>query len=87
MEHPPKLLCSSPLLLREGGRHQWPGEARSTVSAGMTSSTATGHLGRAPYFLGAGAAGAALPPRKMRKKSEEDGSSTITSLFLLKLAR
>ena len=40
MKHPPMLLRSSPLLsngfaIREWGRHQWPGEARSTVSAGM----------------------------------------------------
>jgi hypothetical protein len=45
MKHPPMLLRSSPLLsngfaIREWGRHQWPGEARSTVSAGVACSAA-----------------------------------------------
>ena len=38
------------------------------------------------YFLPAGAATAASPPRKALKKSEPLGSSTITSAFLLKVA-
>ena len=39
------------------------------------------------YFFAAGAVAAALPPlRKVRKNSDDDGSTTITSLFLLKLA-
>ena len=58
---------------------------RRLVASTGTDSTAG--LQVPTYFLGAGAAGALLPPRKMRKKSDEDGSSTITSLFLLKLAR
>ena len=33
--HPPMLLRSSPLLLREGGHTQWPGETGSTGVAGM----------------------------------------------------
>ena len=31
VKHPPMLLRSSPLPLREGRRHQWPGKAGSTV--------------------------------------------------------
>ena len=41
----------------------------------------------ADYLRGAAGAVAALPPLRMAlKNSEEDGSTTITSLFLLKLA-
>ena len=40
MTHPPMLLRSSPLLLREGGHHQRPGKAGSAVVAGMACSAA-----------------------------------------------
>ena len=37
------------------------------------------------YFFGAEGAAVRLPPRRALKNSEDVGSSTITSLFLLKL--
>ena len=39
------------------------------------------------FFVAEEPAGAWVVPRKIRKKSDDAGSSTITSLFLLKLAR
>ncbi len=37
------------------------------------------------YFFGAGDGAARLPPRRALKNSDDEGSSTIKSLFLLKL--
>ena len=37
------------------------------------------------YFFGTGGGAPRLPPRMALKNSDVDGSSTITSLFLLKL--
>ncbi len=42
MRQPPVALRAFPLLLREGGRRQWPGQARSTASAGLACSAAFG---------------------------------------------
>ncbi len=42
LRQPPVALRAFPLLLREGGRRRWPGEARSTASAGLACSAAFG---------------------------------------------
>ncbi len=42
MRQLPVALRAIPLLLREGGRRRWPGEARSTASAGLACSAASG---------------------------------------------
>ena len=54
----------------------------------MTSTRASASQNVSPskcYFLGAGGGAPRLPPRKALKNSDDDGSSTIRSLFLLKL--
>ena len=51
----------------------------------MTSTSASANQNVSlskPYFF----AGTAAPPRMALKNSDEDGSTTIRSLFLLKLA-
>ena len=44
MKHPHESLRAFPLLRREGGRRQWPGEARSTASARKACSAAIGQV-------------------------------------------
>lgn len=76
----PSLSCSSCANIR---RHP-AGEAKGNRPS-MTSTRAIASQIVSPskiYFL----APAALPPRKTLKNSDEDGSTTITSLLLLKLA-
>ena len=79
--------CSS--RMRANVRRQAPGEMNG-IRPSKTSTRANAaqrvSLSKAYFFAaGAGVAGEALPLKTL-KKSEPDGSSTITSLFLLKLA-
>lgn len=65
-------------------RRQRPGESNGS-SPSITSTRASAvqkvSLSKTYFFAGTGA----LLPRKILKNSDEDGSSTITSFFLLKL--
>lgn len=69
-------------------RFQLPGDMNGnspSITRTRASAVQSAFQSKAAYFF-AGAAGAgAPPPRKALKKSEADGSMTITSLFLLKL--
>ena len=58
MKQPPRRLRRSPLLLREGGHHQRPGEARSAVVPERASLRRSWH----PLPTGQGATS---PPRCM----------------------
>ena len=72
-------------------RRQAPGEMNG-ISPSMTSTRAQAvqkvslSNARVPGYFFAGAARSLPPPRKALKNSEDDGSTTSTSLFLLKLA-
>jgi len=76
-------ICSNMRRQRSGDRKGSRPSMTSTRASAAHSVPAS-----KAYFLPAGAAAAAgAPPRMALKNSDEDGSSTITSLFLLKLAR
>ena len=68
-------------------RRQPPGDRKGKrPSITSTSASAAQNVPLSNYFFAAGAAVAEPLPRKALKNSELEGSSTIVSAFLLKLA-
>ncbi|MOA09134.1 hypothetical protein D3C78_1289430 [compost metagenome] len=60
---------------------------RRTFGPTFTAPATNAKRGRSPSFLDSAPGAYLAPPLRMAlKNSDDDGSSTITSLFLLKLA-
>jgi hypothetical protein len=84
----PSLICMArantsrhDLGLRKGSK-----PSMTNIKANAPSSVSHTVMMAATYFFGA-AAGAAEPPPRMALKNSLDGSSTITSVLLRKVAR
>ena len=76
----PSCICSTCWNIRLQPDGEMKGKSPSMTS---TSARASQKVSLSkPYFF----AGTAAPPRMALKNSDEDGSTTIRSLFLLKLA-
>lgn len=89
LQSPKKRICPSDILqICSNNRRQPDGDTKGNRPSN-TSTSANASQTLLPstdnYFLRAGALAPSPEPRMALKKSEE-GSSTITSLFLLKLA-
>lgn len=90
LQSPKNRICP---LLRRSICSNMPRQPRGEMNGSSPSITSTNAsaahkllLSKATYFLAAGAALLPLPELRIDLKKSEDGSTTITSLFLVKLA-